>query len=96
MWLGKLWVETERNQISPFRAPHWSTTDGVTNAGLGLALEILTQRHCATNLLGVQRKSNHAMGKTADQVEGMQSIAWDGADENEGQEVKPTPAVESC
>ncbi len=85
MWMGKLWVETEQNHISPFGAP------------LGLALEILTRRHSATNLLGVQRKSNHAMGKlllrrkwkVCSQLPGM------AAGENEGQVVKPAPAVKS-
>ena len=61
---AKLWVETERNHIPLFGAPQWSPTDGHNQCGLlGLALEILSRRHSATNLLGVQRKSNHAMEK---------------------------------
>ena len=59
---------------------------------LGLALEILIRRHCATNVLG--EKSNRAQGKlllrrewkVCSQLPGM------AAGENEGQVVKPAPA----
>ena len=70
------WKPNE-TRFHPSGHPHWSTTDGVTNAGLGLALEILTQRHCATNLLGEEVQSRDGQVLLT-RVEGMQSTAWDG------------------